>query len=327
MGAGRHGAPSLPALRLRRAPPLGKTGPVNGVLTSLALVMLFVLIGGYFSGSELRCAHAARQPGRPAARTPRRPRAQAARRLQPLPRLRAGRASPSPGSSPPRTAGRRCRSRSAALLARWGVPAGATETVAFVAVTAFISYLSLVLRRAGAQAARAAAGRGGRAVRLPRARRSSPRSCARSSGCCRCRPTSSCGCSAWTRGPGASEVTEEELRDMVSTHGELGAEERRVLTTCSAPRTAQLNGVMVPRTEVEFLTAATLLADAARRRARQAALALPGDRRDRGRHRRRGARARPVHRRAAADQRRRAPSATSPAPSRCCPAASRCSRR
>src|SRR6185295_14947356 len=52
---------------------LGKTGPVNGVLTNLALVMLFVLIGGFFSGSELavltlRDSQAERLPGRRGAR-------------------------------------------------------------------------------------------------------------------------------------------------------------------------------------------------------------------------------------------------------------------
>jgi putative hemolysin len=45
---------------------------------------------------------------------------------------------------------------------------------------------------------------------------------------------------------------------------ELGAEERRVLTDVFGAADRQLNGVMVPRTEVEFLSAATTLADAAR---------------------------------------------------------------
>src|SRR6476620_8568837 len=59
MGTRRHGV-SLPLPRCPvrpgrsgRAPPLRNAGPVNGVLTSLALVLVFVLIGGYFSGSEL----------------------------------------------------------------------------------------------------------------------------------------------------------------------------------------------------------------------------------------------------------------------------------
>ncbi|HSU08091.1 MAG TPA: transporter associated domain-containing protein, partial [Pseudonocardia sp.] len=49
---------------------------------------------------------------------------------------------------------------------------------------------------------------------------------------------------------------------MVSSHGDLDAEERRVLTDVFGAADRQLNEVMVPRTEVEFLSADTLLADA-----------------------------------------------------------------
>ena len=49
---------------------------------------------------------------------------------------------------------------------------------------------------------------------------------------------------------GGEEVTEEELRDMVSTHGDLGAEERRVLTDVFGAADRQLAAVMIPRTEV-----------------------------------------------------------------------------
>jgi putative hemolysin len=63
---------------------------------------------------------------------------------------------------------------------------------------------------------------------------------------------------------GGEEVSEEELRDMVSTHGELGSEERRVLTDVFGAANRQLGSVMIPRTEVSFLDADTPLADAAR---------------------------------------------------------------
>ena len=53
---------------------------------------------------------------------------------------------------------------------------------------------------------------------------------------------------------GGEQVTEEELRDMVSAHGDLGDEERRdPRPTSSAPADRQLNEVMMPRTEVDFL--------------------------------------------------------------------------
>jgi putative hemolysin len=50
----------------------------------------------------------------------------------------------------------------------------------------------------------------------------------------------------------------------VSANEELGAEERRVLTDVFGAANRQLNGVMVPRTEADFLSAATPLAAAAR---------------------------------------------------------------
>ena len=116
---------------------------MNGVLTSLALVLVFVLIGGYFSGSELAVVSPARQPGRPAARQARRPR----------PRLRvdsnrflasvqvgvtlAGFFASAYGGS--------TLSEPLGEVSRLGLPVGVADTVAFIAVTAFISYLSLVL--------------------------------------------------------------------------------------------------------------------------------------------------------------------------------------
>ena len=72
---------------------------------------------------------------------------------------------------------------------------------------------------------------------------------------------------------GAEEVTEEELRDLVSTHRDLDVEERRVLTDVFGAASRQLAGVMVPRTEVEFLPAATSLQAAAR-----AVLSMPHSR-------------------------------------------------
>ena len=235
---------------------------MNGVLTSLGLVLLFVLIGGYFSGSELavltlRDSQVERLPGRRGDRV-RKLRGDSSRFLASVQvgvTFAGFFASAYGGSTLSAPLG--------SLLRTWGVPASAAETVAFIAVTAFISYLSLVLgelvpKRFALQRAEGFAlfvapvldvvamitrpvvwllsVSTNVVVRMlgldPRA--------------------------------GGEEVTEEELRDMVSTHGELGAEERRVLTDVFGAADRQLNGVMVPRTEVEFLSAATPLADAAR---------------------------------------------------------------
>ena len=150
------------------------------------------------------------------------------------------------------------------MLTGWGVPAGVAGTVAFVAVTAFISYLSLVLgelvpKRLALQRAEGVA-----LFVAPTLDRVATLTPADRLAAVGARPTSSCGCSAWTRAAGGDEVTEEELRDMVSSHGDLDAEERRVLTDVFGAADRQLSAVMVPRTEVEFLAADTPLADAAR---------------------------------------------------------------
>jgi putative hemolysin len=58
---------------------------------------------------------------------------------------------------------------------------------------------------------------------------------------------------------GGELITEEELRDLVATHHQLTAEERRVLGDVFAATDRRLSDVMVPRTRVEFLRADTPL--------------------------------------------------------------------
>jgi putative hemolysin len=235
---------------------------VNAVLTSLGLVLLFVLIGGYFSGSELavltlRDSQVDRLPGRRGQRV-RRLRADSSRFLASVQvgvTFAGFFASAYGGSTLSEPLG--------SLITGWGVPAGPAETLAFVGVTAFISYLSLVLgelvpkrlalQRAEGFALFVAPVLDVVAVIM--------------------RPVVwllSVSTNVLVRmlgldpTAGGEDVTEEELRDMVSSHGELSADERRVLSDVFGAADRQLNAVMVPRTEVEFLLAATPLSDAAR---------------------------------------------------------------
>ncbi|WP_257570684.1 hemolysin family protein [Streptomyces sp. NP160] len=64
--------------------------------------------------------------------------------------------------------------------------------------------------------------------------------------------------------PNASreEVTEEELRDMVSTHEQLDETERRIVADVFDAADRRLSEVMVPRTEVDFLPAGLDLEEA-----------------------------------------------------------------
>jgi putative hemolysin len=235
---------------------------VNDVVTSLALVVLFVLIGGFFAASELalvtlRDSQAERLPGRRGDRV-RKLRADPNRFLA---SVQVG--VTVAGFFASAYGGSTLSGPLADLLTRWGVPAGAAGTVAFIAVTAFISYLSLVLgelvpKRLALQRPEAVS----RAV-APVLDRIASLS----------RPV------VWLLSrstnlvvrmlgmdprAGGDEVTGEELRDMVVTHGELGVEERRVLTDVFGAADRQVSAVMVPRTEVEFLEAATALTEAAR---------------------------------------------------------------
>jgi putative hemolysin len=235
---------------------------VNGVLTNLALVMLFVLIGGFFSGSELavltlRESQADRLPGRRGLRV-RKLRTDPSRFLASVQvgvTFAGFFASAYGGSTLSEPLG--------ALLTRWGLPAGVTETIAFVGVTAFISYLSLVFgelvpKRLALQRTEGISLFVSPVLDLvAKVMRPVVWLLSMSTNLI----VRMLGLDPRAAG---EEVTEEELRSMVSTNVELGAEERRVLTDVFGAADRQLNGVMVPRTEVEFLSAATTLADAAR---------------------------------------------------------------
>lgn len=235
---------------------------MNDVLTSLALVLVFVLVGGYFSASELalvslRDSQVDRLPGKRGDRV-RKLRSDSNRFLASVQvgvTLAGFFASAYGGSTLSEPFGR--------TLTSWGVPEGIAGTAAFIGVTAFISYLSLVLgelvpKRLALQrsegVAMFVAGTLDRVASLTR-------------------PIVwllSVSTNAVVRmlgldpRAGGEEVSEEELRDMVSTHGELGTEERRVLTDVFGAANRQLGSVMIPRTEVSFLDADTPLADAAR---------------------------------------------------------------
>src|SRR6266702_5586628 len=63
---------------------------------------------------------------------------------------------------------------------------------------------------------------------------------------------------------GRKVMTEEELHDLVAGHQALSADERRIVGEVFDAGKRQIREVLVPRTEVDFLAADTLLAQAAR---------------------------------------------------------------
>jgi putative hemolysin len=237
---------------------------VDGVLLSLALVLLFVLVGGYFSASELALVSLRDSQVERMAAASRRGKRVARLRADPNRFLAAVQIGVTlSGFFSAAYGGSTLTGPLGQVLTGWGVPAGLAGTIALVAVTAFISYLSLVLgelvpKRLAIQRSEAVSLFV--APMLDRVARIS-------------RPV------IWLLSRstnvvvrllgldpkgGGDEVTEEELRDMVAGHGDLGAEERRVLSDVFGAADRQLAAVMIPRTEVEFLTATMPLVEAAR---------------------------------------------------------------
>ena len=235
---------------------------MSAVLTSLGLVVLFVMIGGFFSGSELavltlRDSQVDRLPGR---------RGQRVRRLRVDPSRFLASVQIGvtfAGFFASAYGGATLSEPLAGVLTDFGMPAGAATSVAFVAVTAFISYLSLVLgelvpKRLALQRTEGIALFVSPVLEVV-ARISRPVVWLLS-------VTTNLIVRILGLNPdqGREEVTEEELRDIVSTHRDLDTEERRVLSDVFGAANRQLTEVMVPRTEVEFLAADTPLDEAAR---------------------------------------------------------------
>lgn len=236
---------------------------MDGIVFNIALVVLFVLIGGYFSGSELALV-SLRESQVSRMATQGRRGARVARLRQDSNRFLAavqvgvtlaGFFSAAYGGST-------LAHPLGSVVTRLGLSQGLADTLALIVVTAAISYLSLVLGELVPKR-----------VALQRAERISlvvapvlDRIASLF------RPV------IWLLSrstdvvvrllgldPKASgeQVTEEELRDMVVTQQQLTVEERRVLTDVFDATDRKLSEVMVPRTEVDFLLATTPLSQAA----------------------------------------------------------------
>ncbi|GAA3112100.1 hemolysin family protein [Pseudonocardia yunnanensis] len=243
---------------------MGNLYVVNDILLSLALVLLFILIGGFFSASELALVSLRDAQVRRMATEDRRGKRVAHLREDSNRFLSAVQIGVTlAGFFSAAYGGSTLSEPLATVLRGWGLPPGLAGTIAFIVVTIAISYLSLVLgelvpKRLALQrpeiVARAVAPVLDRVARLSR-------------------PL------IWVLGvstnavvrllgldPKASDsgVSTEELRDMVRTHRSLGPEERRVLGDVFAAANRSVATAMVPRTEVDFSEADMTVGDAAR---------------------------------------------------------------
>ena len=235
---------------------------MDGVLTSFALVLVFVLLGGYFAGSEMAVVSLRDSQVEQLAESGRRGRRLARLRADQNRFLSAVQIGVTvTGFFASAYGGSTLAGPLSGVLAGWGVPAA--STVALVAVTALVSYLSLVLgelvpKRIALQRSEQIALFVAPVLDV----------IARIS-----RPVIwllSVSTNVVVRllgfdpAAGREEVSEEELRHMVAGHGGLGAEERRVLGEVFGAADRQVSEVMIPRTEVEFVSAASTLRQVAR---------------------------------------------------------------
>ncbi|SDQ22205.1 hemolysin family protein [Quadrisphaera sp. DSM 44207] len=229
----------------------------------IALVLLFVLVGGFFSMSEL--ALVSLRDSQVRALAARGGRGAAVERLRAdenrfLSSVQIG--VTLAGFFAASFGGAQLAGRLQPQLEAWGVPVGIAATVALVVVTILVSYASLVLGELVPKRLALQRSEGVALVVAPVLDRIATLT----------RPV------VWVLGrstdlvvrligldPNASreEVSEEELREMVSSHEQLGAEERAVLTDVFDAADRRLGEVMIPRTEVAFLDASLGVDEAA----------------------------------------------------------------
>ena len=236
---------------------------MDGILLNIGLVLVFVLIGGYFSAAELALVSLRESQVKRLAGRGRRG-ARVARLRQDSNRFLAavqvgvtlaGFFSAAYGGST-------LAIPLGSALSRLGLPEGLADTVALVVVTLAIAYLSLVLgelvpkRLALQRAERVALVVAPVLDRIASLFRPVIWLLSRSTNVV-------VRLLGLDPKAGGEQVSEEELREMVGTHHQLSVEERRVLSDVFEATDRQLSEVMVPRTEVDFLQAATPIDQAA----------------------------------------------------------------
>ena len=228
---------------------------MSTTLASIGLVLVFILIGGFFAAAEIALVSLRESQVRALGERGRRGAKVVALHDDPNRFLAAVQVGVT-------LAGFLSAAFGAATLADdlapalrgWGLSAGAADAVALVAITLVISYFSLVLgelapKRLALQRAEgislAVAPLLDRVARLSRPviwllSRSTDLVVRLLGG-----------------NPAASreDISEEELRDMVAGHQSLTREERRLIDEVFDAGERQLHEVMVPRTEVDFLDA------------------------------------------------------------------------
>jgi putative hemolysin len=235
----------------------------DNVAADIALVLVFILVGGYFAAAEMAMVSLRESQVRKLAQRGRRGERVAKLARDPNRFLSAVQIGVTVATMLSAAFGAdRLGMQLTPVLERWQVPAAVAPTLALVLVTLAISYVSLVLGELAPKRLARQRAEGLSLYVAPMLDRIATLS----------RPViwalskSTDGVVRLLGGnPQADteEVTTEELRDMVVGHTELTADERNLIAEVFAAGKRQLREVMLPRTEVEFMEADTPLAEAA----------------------------------------------------------------
>jgi putative hemolysin len=237
---------------------------VNSTLANVGLVVVFVLIGGVFAAAEIALVSLRDSQVRTLAGQSRRGRTVAELNEDPNRFLSAVQVGVTLAGFLSAAFGGATLSRELApVLVGWGLPEGFAGAAALVLVTVAISYLSLVLgelvpKRLALQRSEAfALALGPMIDRVSKVSRPVIWLLSKST-------------DAVVRllggQPGAQkeQMSDEELRELVSQHETLGEEERRIVEDVFEAGDRQIREVMIPRTEVDFLDAGTPVYKAAK---------------------------------------------------------------
>ncbi|MEU4829741.1 hemolysin family protein [Streptosporangium sp. NPDC023615] len=236
---------------------------MNSVLANIALVLIFVLIGGFFAAAEMAMVSLRESQVRRLDAQGRRGARAAKLARDPNRFLSAVQIGVTVATMLSAAFGADTLAKDLIpVVTSWGVPEAVTAPLALVLVTLAISYASLVLGELAPKRIARQRAEGISLLVAPFLDRMAALS----------RPIiwalskSTDGVVKLLGGdPDADreEISTEELRDMVVGHQELSADERHLIGEVFAAGKRQLREVMLPRTEVEFMSADTRLAEAA----------------------------------------------------------------
>jgi putative hemolysin len=237
---------------------------VSDVWLNIVMVVVFVMIGGFFSGTELALISLRESQVRSLSEQGRRGSALGKLLADPNRFLATVQIGVTLATLSASAFGAETLNKPlSAALVGWGLSSGVAGPLAFIVVTAGISYLSLVLGELAPKRLALQRAEGLAMVVSPSLNRAATIA----------RPivwvlsTSTNGVVRLFGGDpkvSGEAITQEELRDLVAAHESLSSDERRLIDEVFRAGDREVREVMTPRTEVEFLEASMTASRAAK---------------------------------------------------------------